>query len=90
MPDLKADYSAPNHEDKSFSQNLPNCSREPATEEKTSYLTSLRLSITDMQDSINVFLTKNMEEDNQKAGTAAANNDAKEEENYGEEAVDED
>lgn len=88
MPELKADYTAPEEAPKNFKQQLPTLSKEPSTEERTAYLTALRESITSVQDQINVFLTQKMEEDNQKAGAAAAQ-DAKEEEHYGEEEVDE-
>jgi hypothetical protein len=89
MADLKAVYTAPGAAQETFKQPLPTCSKQPSTEERTAYLTSLKMSITDVQDQINIFLTHKMEEDNQKAGTAAAV-DAKEEENYGEETVEED
>lgn len=89
MSDLKAEYTAPGSAPESFKLPLSSCSRQPSTDERTAYLTSLRTSITDIQAQINVFLTQKMEEDNQKAGAAAAQ-DAKEEENYGEETVEED
>ena len=90
MSELKATYTAPEAEGESFKQPLPACTKDASTEERTSYLTSLRTSITDMQDAINVFLTKKMEEDAAKAGASSAATDAKEEENYGEENVEED
>ena len=90
MSEMKASYTAPEAAPESFKQPLASCSAKPSTEERTAYLTSLRNSITDMQDQINVFLTKKMEEDNQKADATIAAQDAKEEENYGEEAVEED
>jgi hypothetical protein len=90
MANLKADYSAPKSAPETFKEALPAISKDPSTEERTAYLTALRTSITGMQDQVNVFLTKKMEEDNQKAGAAAAAQDAKEEENYGEESVEDD
>ena len=90
MSDLQAEYTAPETATETFKLPLPATTKEPNTEERTAYLASLRTSITDMQGKINVFLTHKMEEDNQKAGAAATANDAKEEENYGEETVDED
>ena len=89
MLNFTAEYTAPESASESFKQSLPACPREASTEKRTAYLTALRTSITDMQDQINVFLTKKMEEDNLKAGDKAAA-DAKEEENYGEETVEED
>jgi hypothetical protein len=91
MAEFTAEYAAPSATPKTFKQALPTCSKQPTTEERTAYLTSLRTSITGMQHQINAFLTQKMEEDNQKAGTAAVtDDDAKEEENYGEEAVEDD
>jgi len=87
-PVLLAAYSAPFNEPKTFTHSLPPHSNDPPTSERTSYLTELRKSVTTVQDQINVFLTRKMEEDIQKAGVAEAVDDAKEEENYGEEVVD--
>lgn len=89
-PTLSATYSAPDSEEKSFDQPLPMCAEEPSLIERTAYLAALRTSITDAQDQINAFLTRKMEEDNAKAGAASAEEDAKAEENYGEEVVDDD
>jgi len=89
-PALTATYSAPFTGPKSFTQSLPACSEEPSTIERTASLTALRTAITTTQDQINAFLTHKMEEDNQKAGAAAAVDDAKAEENYGEEAAEDD
>jgi hypothetical protein len=59
---------------------------------KKAYLSELRGLITLVQAEVNVFLTERMEEDKQRAGGYAASKDAeqeaKEEENYGEENVD--
>ncbi|KAI9839505.1 MAG: hypothetical protein M1819_002130 [Sarea resinae] len=63
---------------------------------KTAYLSALRTCTTKLQEEVNVFLTRRMEEDNKaSAGTATAANGSKldekqEDENYGEEMVDED
>jgi hypothetical protein len=89
-PALVANYCAPSSEEKNFTQTLPKCSEEPSTAERTAYLAALRTSITNAQDQINAFLTQKMEEDNKKAGVASAADDAKAEENYGEEVVDDD
>ena len=60
-------------------------------EQKTAYLRSLRAAVLGAQEEINRELTQRMEEDNARAGgTAAAGKDAREEENYGEEMVEED
>jgi Gon7 family len=83
-PALTAEYSSPGGASKTFKHELPTCSSDPpTTEERTAYLTELRSSIGQIQDEINVFLTQKMEEDKAQAG--AATDDAKAEENYGEE-----
>lgn len=85
---LTVDYSAPSTASRSFSQTLPACAQTPSTEERTAYLASLHASIGKMQDEVNAFLTQKMEEDKMSAGNAAQTADeAKEEENYGEEVV---
>lgn len=89
-PTLSAIYSAPDSEEKSFDQPLPMCSQEPSSTERTAYLAALRASITEAQDQMNTFLTQKMEEDNARAGAVSAGDDAKAEENYGEEVVDDD
>lgn len=89
-PTLSATYSATGSEEKSFEQPLPLCSEEPSPTERTAYLAALRTSITDAQDQINAFLTQKMEEDNAQVGAATSEDDAKAEENYGEEVVDDD
>lgn len=86
---LKASYTAPSSEAKSFKQSLPACSTNPSTAERTSSLTALRTALGEAQDQINVFLTQKMDEDNTKAGAAQVD-DAKFEETYGEEAAEED
>ncbi|KAK1830747.1 EKC/KEOPS complex, subunit Gon7 [Podospora conica] len=62
---------------------------ETPVEKKTLYLKSLRDAVRSAQEEINKELTLRMEEDNARASAAAAN-DAKEEENYGEEMPEED
>ena len=64
-------------------------------EQKTAYLQSLRSAVLYTQEQINKELTARMEEDNAKAAAAGGNskaalNDAKEEENYGEEMQEDD
>ena len=86
---LKAEYAAPN-DAKSFAYPLPPASNE-STEQKTAYLSALRESVSKLQEDINAFLTKKMEEDKGSASTAGSKvDDKKEEENYGEENLDED
>jgi hypothetical protein len=89
-PALTAEYSAPHSELKAFTHTLPPCSGEPSAAERTASLTALRSAVTDTQDQINALLTHKMDEDNKNAGTLAAAEDAKAEELYGEETIEED
>ena len=60
---------------------------------KVAYLSELRHLVPRLQDEINVFLTERMEEDKKSAeaqGSRQSEKEAKEEENYGEEVVEED
>ena len=85
---LEIDYTGPKGST-SFSQKLTPLPPKYTTEAKTAYLVNLRLSITEMQGKVNQLLTAQMERDNQDTnGGAAAVDNAKEEENYGEEVVD--
>ena len=72
-----------------FDQPLPLLAEDHSTEQKTAYLGSLRSAVTKMQEEINVFLTKKMEEDKASVNKPQEVDDAKEEENYGEEVVEE-
>jgi hypothetical protein len=81
-------YTAPSTEPQLFQRSLTTCPSNPSTEQRTDYLGELRSSISQVQADINAFLTQKMEEDNAKSGQSNVN-DEKEEENYGEEAVDE-
>lgn len=56
---------------------------------RVSYLGSLRSSVTALQEEINTFLTKKMEEDRLSSTKPQSVDDRQEEENYGEEVVDE-
>ncbi|KAM0236025.1 hypothetical protein ACHAPO_005248 [Fusarium lateritium] len=85
QPALTADYTSPESEPFKVSQTLPAISSTASTTDKASYLKALRASIADTQSTINQELTARMEQD--KARDAAA--EAKEEENYGEEVVEE-
>lgn len=84
---LTAAYSSPTSDPFTISTSLPALQSPPSVAGKTSYLAALRTAVTDAQVHINKELTSRMEED--KARDAASKNglidDAKEEENYGEE-----
>ncbi|KAF7545344.1 hypothetical protein G7Z17_g9241 [Cylindrodendrum hubeiense] len=86
---LTASYASPESEPFTFASSLPALQSPASVADKTSYLAALRASVTDAQAQINKELTARMEED--KARDAATKNgiidDAKEEENYGEEIV---
>lgn len=86
---LRADYTGPNSS-KTFSEQLPSASVS-TTIAKTQYLSALRNSVVKIQDDINGYLTKKMDEDKILAASAGKKVDDKvAEENYGEEVVDED
>lgn len=57
---------------------------------KVAYLSELRVAVTSLQAEFNAYLTARMEEDNARTSRLAGKDEAKEEENYGEEVVDED
>jgi Gon7 family len=87
-------YQSPTNEAFSHTTKLPAPSSTKTTD-RTSYLAALRKATAEMQETINKELTSRMEED--KAREAAANgiskakvvDEAKEEDNYGEEVVEE-
>ncbi|PKS13087.1 hypothetical protein jhhlp_000428 [Lomentospora prolificans] len=92
-PSLSATYSSPTSEPFTISQQVS--IENPA--DPASYLASLRAAATSVQDDINKELTRRMEEDKGReadssaALTAGASVDeAKEEENYGEEVAEDD
>lgn len=85
---LKADYRSP-QTTKTFTHPLDAPSTGLSTEEKTTYLSTLRKSVSKLQEEVNAFLTQEMERD--KAGAAQDGvklDDKTEEDNYGEEVVD--
>ncbi|KAL8762433.1 MAG: hypothetical protein Q9184_001561 [Pyrenodesmia sp. 2 TL-2023] len=83
---LSASYTSPSTS-KNFTHPLPSSSTK-STAEKTQYLSSLRKSVTQLQEEINTFLTEKMEEDKTLAAKAGVKIDEKkEEDNYGEENV---
>lgn len=85
MSTLSADYASPNGA-QSFSAQLPavssSSSSSSSTRDRVAYFGDLQANLKTVQSDINTFLTQKMADD--KAG------DAKEEENYGEEVVEED
>lgn len=81
MSSLSADYASPSST-QNFSAQLPAVSSSSSTADRVAYLGDLQANLKTLQSDINTFLTQKMADD--KAG------DAKEEENYGEEVVEED
>ncbi|KAM3452073.1 hypothetical protein MY3296_004810 [Beauveria thailandica] len=87
---LTASYTSPTNEAFAITTPLPSSSSSSSSD-KTSHLGALRVAVADAQDTINKELTARMEEDKARdvsaagAVAAAAIDDAKEEENYGEE-----
>lgn len=90
---LSGKYTSPANDAFAIHTPLPSASSAAAsTADKTSYLGALRAAVTDAQATINKELTQRMEEDKARdaGGAPAAVDDAKEEENYGEEVQEED
>lgn len=86
--ELKANYAGPSTT-QAFQHTLP-ARYSQSTEEKTEYLSTLRISMVKLQAEVNEFLTARMEEDKASAaGDVHTVDDKNEEENYGEEVVDE-
>ncbi|KAJ5728084.1 hypothetical protein N7493_004414 [Penicillium malachiteum] len=84
---LKAVYTAPDTT-KSFQFTIPTASsQDPAA--KATHLSALRSETPKLQEEINVYLTARMEEDKKSQGQLSEK-EAKEEENYGEEVVEDD
>lgn len=81
MSTLTAAYTSPTNTH-SLSAPLPTASSSSSTTERVAFLGNLQSSLKTLQSDINTFLTQKMADD--KAS------DAKEEENYGEEVVEED
>ncbi|KAF2497936.1 hypothetical protein BU16DRAFT_559658 [Lophium mytilinum] len=88
-PQLTAHYAAPALETRKFTSPLPTLPPSPTTSDRTAFLEVLQKGVVGLQLDINEFLTKKMDEDNKASGKLAAE-EAKEEENYGEEVVEED
>ena len=87
---LTAIYSAPSVK-QTLSSSLPSLPAAQDIQQKTTYLSALRSSVTTMQNDINVFLTQKMEEDKAsesgKDGVKSTTQDDRAEELYGEEDV---
>lgn len=90
---LTAAYQSTVNQDFSFSETLA-VPASDSIEDRTKYLKSLRQAVLQIQDKVNKELTARMEEDNARATggqtTVAGVDEAKEEENYGEEPQGED
>ncbi|OAK97977.1 hypothetical protein IQ06DRAFT_349715 [Phaeosphaeriaceae sp. SRC1lsM3a] len=82
MPSLTATYTPPalSGSPQTFSADLPALPPQPSTQERS--------SLKSVQADVNAFLTDKMEQD--KAAGDSKGDDAKDEETYGEEIVDED
>ncbi|KAF8850999.1 hypothetical protein BDZ45DRAFT_165027 [Acephala macrosclerotiorum] len=92
---LSATYSSPTNAPFKHTTKLPS----PATTSpkyRTTYLATLKTAVSDLQEKINTDLTSRMEEDKAREARTTANgnpkdiDEAKEEDNYGEEVVEED
>lgn len=91
MPSLTATYTSPTVSSvapKVFTSELPVLSSPPSTQDRVAYFAELGSSLKTLQNDVNAFLTAKMEED--KAVGVGKGDDAKDEETYGEEVVDED
>ncbi|KAF2185223.1 hypothetical protein K469DRAFT_503087, partial [Zopfia rhizophila CBS 207.26] len=85
---ISATYSSPaSTSPNTFNHHLPAIPSNPSTDERTDYLGKLQSAVKQLQGDINEFLTKKKMEEDKAAGGAKSVDDAKEEENYGEEAV---
>jgi Gon7 family len=85
---LSAAYISPTGT-KTFTYAVPSISTA-STEDKTLYLAALRTAVPKLQDEVNEFLTKKMDEDKAKLVTDSKIDEKAEEDNYGEEVVEED
>lgn len=84
---LTATYKSPTSEPFTTTQSL---AAPPSTSvaDKTAYLSSLRKALASTQEQVNKELTERMEQDKaREGGNSKGVDDAKEEENYGEEVV---
>ena len=83
MPSLTAAYTSPTSGPQTFTSELPALASPPTTTDRVAYLATLSTSLKTLQADVNAFLTQKMADDK-------AADDAKDEETYGEEVVDED
>ncbi|KAL4803173.1 EKC/KEOPS complex, subunit Gon7 [Aspergillus unguis] len=92
---LQAAYTSPEL-NRAFSHTVNAPAPNPSDENvqaKVAYLSELRKLVPTLQNDINIFLTERMEEDKKAAeaqGRQLSEKEAKEEENYGEEVVEDD
>lgn len=88
---LSATYTSPTNEPFSASHAIPN-PPSSSVADKAAYLGALRAAVTATQDTVNKELTERMEQDKARGtvAVAAAADEDKEEENYGEEVQGED
>ncbi|KAL4905156.1 hypothetical protein BDW74DRAFT_178162 [Aspergillus multicolor] len=92
---LSAAYTSPQL-NRTFEHTINSPAPSPSDENvkvKVAYLSELRKLVPTLQNDINVFLTERMEEDKKAAeaqGRGLSEKEAKEEENYGEEVVEDD
>lgn len=87
-------YTSPDAQQTTLSSDLlPTLGNQPSTKDKTTYISQLRKTTTQLQHDVNALLTSKMEED--KAAEAGSSDkrtktkEEKEEEMYGEEDVEE-
>lgn len=85
MPSVTATYTSPDTTSPhTISADLPAISGTPSTDDRVAYLAELQNAVKAIQGDINTFLTQKMADDK------VAADDAKAEEVYGEEVVEED
>lgn len=85
---LEAHYKSPRITT-TFAHPLNAPSTTLSTEEKRAYLSTLRKSVSKLQEEVNAFLTREMERDKAGPGQDGLKvDDKKEEDNYGEEILD--
>ncbi|GJN78001.1 gon7 family domain-containing protein [Purpureocillium lilacinum] len=93
---LTATYTSPTNAPFAITKTIPapttTSSSSAAAADKSRYLEALRGAVAETQDQVNRELTARMDEDKARDGTAsaAAVDEAKEEENYGEDVQEED
>ncbi|QSZ32515.1 hypothetical protein DSL72_002093 [Monilinia vaccinii-corymbosi] len=90
---LSATYSSPNNEKFEHIRKLPTPTTSDNVSDRTAYLGALRKATVEMQEKINKELTARMAEDKLRETGSKVHggviDEAKEEDNYGEEMVDE-